>query len=94
MRNDKSERLDGHKLGTREKTPRLAIVRRGDQVYFMLNSQAGLQKTIKSLPKTFRVMLYGFGSSENNWILSSSKRSSSSATSAGFRNRDISKDSG
>lgn len=67
MRNDKSERLDGGALGTREKTPRLAIARRGDEVFFMLNGQVGLQKTIKALPNSFSVMLYGFGSAENNW---------------------------
>ena len=67
MRDDKSERLDSKSLGTREKSPRLAVARRGDQVYFMLNGQTGLEKTIKSLPSTFSVMLYGFGSSENNW---------------------------
>ncbi len=67
MRDDRSERLDSKNLGTREKTPRLSIARRGDEVYFMLNGQIGLQKTIKALPNNFRVMLYGFGSSENNW---------------------------
>lgn len=67
MRNDKSERLDGGNLGTREKTLRLGVARRGDEFYFMINGQAGLQKNIKSMPTTFTVMLYGYGSSENNW---------------------------
>jgi hypothetical protein len=26
-----------------------------------------LRKTIKNLPRSFHVFLYGFGSSENNW---------------------------
>ncbi len=65
--NGRLERLDSRNLATREEAPRLGIGRRGDQVFFMLNGQVGLQKTIKSLPDNFRVMLYGFGSSENIW---------------------------
>jgi hypothetical protein len=63
----KSERLDNRKLGTKIKNPTLAIVRRGDEFLFMLNGQEGLSKTLKNMPRNFRVMLYGFGSSENNW---------------------------
>jgi hypothetical protein len=69
------ERLDNRKLGTKLKNPLLGIVRRGDEFLFILNgpdsppqdAQIGLTKTIKNLPRTFRVMLYGFGSSENDW---------------------------
>ncbi|HEX8474686.1 MAG TPA: hypothetical protein VF666_11680 [Pyrinomonadaceae bacterium] len=61
------ERLDNRKLGTKEKTPTLAIVRRGDEFLFVLNGQVGLQKVIKNLPRSFRVMLYGFSSTENHW---------------------------
>lgn len=61
------ERLDNRKLGTKLKNPTLGIVRRGDEFFFMLNGQEGLSKTIKNLPRTFRVMLYGWSSSENNW---------------------------
>ena len=71
----RGERLDNRKLGTKLKNPVLGIVRRGDEFLFVLNgpdsppeaAQVGLQKTIKNLPRTFRVMLYGFGSSENDW---------------------------
>jgi hypothetical protein len=71
----RGERLDNHKLGTKLKNPVMAVVRRGDEFLFVLNgpdsppeaAQVGLTKTIKNLPRTFRVMLYGFGSSENNW---------------------------
>jgi hypothetical protein len=71
----RGERLDNRKLGTKIKNPVIAIVRRGDEFLFVLNgpdsppeaAQVGLQKTIKNLPRTFRVMLYGFGSSENDW---------------------------
>jgi hypothetical protein len=71
----RSERLDNRKLGTKLKNPVLGLVRRGDEFLFILNgpdsppreAQVGLTKTIKNLPRSFHVMLYGFGSSENNW---------------------------
>jgi hypothetical protein len=63
----RGERLDNQKLGTKLKNPTLGIVRKGDEFHFMLNGQEGLRKTIKNLPRTFHVMLYGFGSSENDW---------------------------
>ncbi|HEU4507545.1 MAG TPA: hypothetical protein VFR78_04850 [Pyrinomonadaceae bacterium] len=63
----KGERLDNKKLGTKVKNPTLGIVRKGDEFYFMLNGQEGLRKTIKNLPRAFHLMLYGFGSSENDW---------------------------
>ncbi|HEV2704707.1 MAG TPA: hypothetical protein VGV59_02215 [Pyrinomonadaceae bacterium] len=71
----RGERLDNRKLGTKIKNPVLAIVRRGDEFLFVLNApdspaqdaQVGLTKVIKNMPRTFHVMLYGFGSSENNW---------------------------
>jgi hypothetical protein len=71
----RGERIDDRKLGTKMKNPILAIVRRGDEFLFVLNSpdsppeaaQVGLKKTIKNLPRSFHVMLYGFGSSENDW---------------------------
>lgn len=63
----RAERLDGRNLATKAATPTLSIARRGDEYLFALNGQVGLQKTVKSLPRSFRVMLYGYGSSENNW---------------------------
>ena len=63
----KMERVDNGKLATKEKSPRLGIARRGDQVYFMLNRQVGLERTIRGLSPNFKVMVYGFGSSENIW---------------------------
>jgi len=63
----KGERLDDHNLATKEKKPTLAIVRRGDDFLFVLNGQIGLTRTIKNLPRSFTVMLYGYGSSENDW---------------------------
>ena len=63
----RGERLDNRNLGTKAPGPTLSIARRGDEYLFALNGQVGLQKTIKNLPRAFRVMLYGYGSSENNW---------------------------
>ena len=60
-------RLDDRKLATKIKNPTLGIVRLGAEFLFMLNGQEGLRKTIKNMPRSFRVMLYGFSSSENNW---------------------------
>jgi hypothetical protein len=63
----RGERLDNRGLGTKIANPVLSIARKGDEFFFALNGQVGLQKTIKNLPKSFHVMLYGFSSSENNW---------------------------
>ena len=70
-----AERLDNRKLGTKMKNPVLSVVRRGDEFLFVINSpegkpedaQIGLKSNIKNMPKSFRLMLYGYGSSENNW---------------------------
>jgi hypothetical protein len=67
MRDGKSERLDTKSLATREKSPTLGIGRRGEDFFFMLNGEVGLQKKIKNLPTSFRVMLYGFGASKDEW---------------------------
>lgn len=71
----RGERLDDRRLGTKLKNPVLAVVRRGDEFLFVLNgpdsppeqAQVGLRKTVRNMPRAFRVMLYGFGSSENDW---------------------------
>jgi hypothetical protein len=69
------ERLDNRKLALKFENPVLAVVRRGDEFLFVVNkpdgapqdAQIALTKTVKNLPRPFRVMLYGFGSSQNNW---------------------------
>jgi hypothetical protein len=63
----RGERLDNRKLATKIKNPTLSIARKGDDFFFALNGQVGLQSTIRNLPRSFHVMLYGFGSSENDW---------------------------
>ena len=67
MVDGRAERLDSRNLATKAKGPTLAIVRRGDEFLFMLNGQEGLRKNLKNMPRSFHLMLYGFGSSENNW---------------------------
>jgi hypothetical protein len=71
----RGERLDNKKLATKMKNPVLLVVRKGDEFSFYLNdakgapqdAQLALSATVKNLPKSFHVMLYGYGSSENNW---------------------------
>ncbi len=71
----RSERLDNKKLATKMKNPVLLVVRKGDEFSFYLNdakgapqdAQLALTASVKNLPKSFHVMLYGYGSSENNW---------------------------
>lgn len=71
----RGERLDNRKLGTKMKNPVLSIVRRGEEFLFVINdpkgkaedAQVGLTAKVKNLPKSFHVMLYGYGTSENNW---------------------------
>jgi hypothetical protein len=71
----RGERLDNRKLGTKMKNPVLLVARKGDEFKFYINgpdsipqdAQLGLTTTLKNLPKSFHVMLYGYGSSENNW---------------------------
>jgi hypothetical protein len=63
----KMVRLDDGKLATKTENPQLGIARRGEKVYFMLNRQVGLEKSLRGLSPTFKVMLYGFGSTQNDW---------------------------
>jgi hypothetical protein len=63
----RGEQLDNRRLATSEKSPTIAIARRGDVLMFLLNGEIGLQKSFTDVPNNFHVMLYGFGSSENSW---------------------------
>jgi hypothetical protein len=62
-----SQQLDDHKLGVKLTSPTLGLARRGDDFIFLVDGQVGMQKNIPGMPKDFNVMLYGFGSSENDW---------------------------
>ena len=61
------ERVDDGKLATKEKNPLLGIRRNGEKVSFLLNGQVGLERTLRGLSPNFKVMLYGYGNSDNNW---------------------------
>jgi hypothetical protein len=63
----RGERLDNRNLGTKLENPTLSVARRGDDYFFALNGEVGLQKSIRNMPRDFRIMLYGFGASVNNW---------------------------
>jgi hypothetical protein len=64
----RSEQLDSHNLATKEASPTIAIVRKGNTIMFVLNGEVGLEKQLKEkLPNNFHVMLYGFGTSEDDW---------------------------
>jgi hypothetical protein len=63
----RGERLDNRNLGTKLDNPTLSVARRGDDYFFALNGEVGLQKSIRNMPRDFRVMLYGYGGSVNNW---------------------------
>jgi len=61
------ERIDNHQLATKAKSLWLGIGRRGDQIFFMVNDKVALEHTARGLTSNFKVMLYGFGTTENNW---------------------------
>jgi hypothetical protein len=63
----RGERLDNRNLGTKLDNPTLSVARRGDDYFFALNGEVGLQKSIRNMPRDFRIMLYGYGASVNNW---------------------------
>lgn len=64
---DRLQRLDSHNLATKTPSPTLSIARKGDEFIFALNGEVGLRKVVKGLPTKSRVMLYGYGTSENVW---------------------------
>ncbi|MBV8857516.1 MAG: hypothetical protein JOZ02_11345 [Acidobacteria bacterium] len=61
------ERIDNRQLATKAKSLWLGIGRRGDQIFFMVNDKVALEHTARGLPSNFKVMLYGFGTTENSW---------------------------
>ena len=60
-------KVDNGKLATKEKSPRLGIARRNEKIFFMLNGQVGLEREVRGVSANFKVMLYGFGTTENSW---------------------------
>ena len=61
------ERIDNRKLATKAKSLWLGVGRRGDQLYLMVNDRIALEHTLRGMPSNFKVMLYGFGTTENDW---------------------------
>lgn len=61
------ERIDNRKLATKAKSLFLGIGRRGDQLFFMVNDKVAFEHTQRGMTSSFKVMLYGYGTSENNW---------------------------
>ena len=61
------ERIDNRQLATMAKSLWLGIGRRGDQVFLMVNDKVALERNVRGLPSNFKVMLYGFGTTETNW---------------------------
>lgn len=67
VKDGRGERLDNSRMATKETTPTLGIVRRGDTIMFVLNGEVGIQRKFKAMPSDFTVMLYGWGNSESYW---------------------------
>ena len=63
----RSERIDNRQLATKAKSLWLGIGRRGDQIFFMVNDKVALEHTARGLAPNFKVMLYGFGTTETSW---------------------------
>lgn len=61
------ERIDNRQLATKAKSLWLGIGRRGDQIFFMVNDKVALERTARGLAPSFKVMLYGFGTTETSW---------------------------
>lgn len=60
-------KVDNNNLATKEKNPRLGIARKDEKIFFMLNGQPGLESSVRGVSQNFKIMLYGFGSTENSW---------------------------
>ena len=61
------ERIDNRKLATKAKSLWLGVGRRGDQLFFMVNDKVAFEHTQRGMTSSFKVMVYGYGTSENNW---------------------------
>ena len=61
------ERIDDRRKGTKAKPLWLGIERGGEQIRFRANGQVVYERNVRGLSPTFKVMLYGFGTTENSW---------------------------
>jgi hypothetical protein len=63
----RSERVDNRQLATKVKSLWLGIGRRGDQIFLMVNDKVALERQVRGLGPNFKVMVYGFGTTETSW---------------------------
>ncbi len=63
----RAERIDNRQLATKAKSLWLGIGRRGDQIFLMVNDKVALERQVRGLGSNFKVMLYGFGTTETSW---------------------------
>jgi hypothetical protein len=63
----RAERIDNRQLATKAKSLWLGIGRRGDQIFLMVNDKVALERQVRGLAPNFKVMLYGFGTTETSW---------------------------
>ena len=63
----RSERIDNRQLATKVKSLWLGIGRRGDQIFLMVTDKVALERQVRGMGPDFKVMLYGFGTTETSW---------------------------
>jgi hypothetical protein len=63
----RSERIDNRQLATKVKSLWLGVGRRGDQIFLMVNDKVALERQVRGLASNFKVMVYGFGTTETSW---------------------------
>lgn len=61
------ERIDNRQLATKAKSLWLGVARRGDQIFLMVNDKVALERQVRGMSSDFKVMLYGFGTTETSW---------------------------
>ena len=61
------ERIDNRQLATKVKSLWLGVGRKGDQLFFMVNDKVALERQVRGMGSDFKVMLYGFGTTETSW---------------------------
>lgn len=61
------ERIDDRRKGMKAKPLWLGIEREGEQIRLRANGQVVYERNVRGLSSSFKVMLYGFGTTENSW---------------------------
>ena len=60
-------REEEFQLATKAKSLWLGVGRRGDQIFLMVNDKVALERQVRGMGSDFKVMLYGFGTTETSW---------------------------